>query len=58
MTEDIIDRSDVERVLADLRFEVPEADAAHTAAELDTRMERLHREVHGAPARERGRLAI
>lgn len=31
MTEDIIDRSDVERVLADLRFEVPEADAAATA---------------------------
>ena len=31
MTEDIIDRSDVERILADLRFEVPEADAAATA---------------------------
>ncbi len=24
-------------------------DAAHTASELDARMERLHREVHGAP---------
>jgi len=33
-------------------------DAAHTAAELDARMERLHREVHGAPAHERGRVAI
>jgi hypothetical protein len=31
MTEDIIDRSDVERVLTDLRFEVPEADAAAIA---------------------------
>jgi putative GTP pyrophosphokinase len=28
-------------------------DAARTAAELDARMERLHREVHGAPAHER-----
>jgi putative GTP pyrophosphokinase len=33
-------------------------DAAHTAAELDARMERLHREVHGAPSYERGRVAI
>jgi putative GTP pyrophosphokinase len=33
-------------------------DAAHTAAELDARMERLHREVHGAPAHERGPIAI
>jgi putative GTP pyrophosphokinase len=33
-------------------------DAAHTAAELDARMERLHREVHGAPAHERRRIAI
>jgi len=33
-------------------------DAARTAAELDARMERLHREVHGAPAHERGRVAI
>jgi GTP pyrophosphokinase len=24
-------------------------DAAHTASELDARMERLHREVHGVP---------
>jgi putative GTP pyrophosphokinase len=28
-------------------------DAARTAAELDARMERLHREVHGTPAHER-----
>ncbi len=33
-------------------------DAAHTAAELDARMERLHRQLHGAPAHERGRVAI
>lgn len=33
-------------------------DAAHTAAELDARMERLHREVHGAPAHQRRRMAI
>lgn len=33
-------------------------DAAHTAAELDARMERLHREVHGAPAHQRRRIAI
>jgi putative GTP pyrophosphokinase len=33
-------------------------DAAHTAAELDAPMERLHREVHGTPAHERGRIAI
>ena len=33
-------------------------DAAHTAAELDARMERLHREVHGAPSYDRGRVAI
>jgi putative GTP pyrophosphokinase len=34
-------------------------DAAHTAAELDARMERLHRELHGAPAHERrGGVAI
>lgn len=31
MTEYIIDRGDVERVLVDLRFEVPEADAAATS---------------------------
>lgn len=31
MTEEIIDRSDVARVLADLRFRVPEADAAAAA---------------------------
>ena len=33
-------------------------DAAHTAAELDSRMERLHREVHGAPVHRRGTIAI
>ena len=33
-------------------------DAAHTAAELDARMERLHRELHGAPAHERRGVAI
>lgn len=31
-------------------------DAARTAAELDTRMERLHREVHGQPPHARGAL--
>lgn len=31
--------------------------AAHTAAELDTRMERLHRQVHGLPAAARGASA-
>ena len=29
-----------------------------TAAELDARMERLHRELHGAPAHERRGVAI
>ena len=33
-------------------------DAAHTAAELDARMERLHRQLHGAPTRGRGAVAI
>ena len=33
-------------------------DAAHTAAELDARMERLHRELHGAPAHKRRHIAI
>ena len=33
-------------------------DAAHTAAELDARMERLHRELHGAPSHERRGVAI
>lgn len=33
-------------------------DAAHTAAELDARMERLHRQLHGAPAHGRGPVAI
>ncbi|WP_436408239.1 GTP pyrophosphokinase [Agromyces zhanjiangensis] len=32
-------------------------DAARTAAELDARMERLHREVHGPPSPVRGALA-
>ncbi|WP_400999780.1 GTP pyrophosphokinase family protein [Agromyces sp. GXQ0307] len=32
-------------------------DAARTAAELDTRMERLHREVHGPPPPARGALS-
>ena len=33
-------------------------DAAHTAAELDARMERLHREVHGTPNGDGGRVAV
>ena len=33
-------------------------DAAHTATELDARMERLHREVHGAPTDEGARVDI
>jgi putative GTP pyrophosphokinase len=33
-------------------------DAARTAAELDERMERLHREVHGVPAHERRSSAV
>lgn len=33
-------------------------DAARTASELDARMERLHREVHGAPAHERGGVDV
>jgi GTP pyrophosphokinase len=33
-------------------------DAAHTATELDARMERLHRDVHGVPMHERARVDI
>jgi putative GTP pyrophosphokinase len=33
-------------------------DAARTAAELDARMERLHRQVHGAPAARRTEVSI
>jgi putative GTP pyrophosphokinase len=33
-------------------------DAARTAAELDARMERLHRQVHGAPAAPHAGVAI
>ena len=33
-------------------------DAARTASELDARMERLHREVHGAPPHQRGGVEV
>nr|WP_188741826.1 GTP pyrophosphokinase family protein [Agromyces bauzanensis] len=44
------------RVPAELLEEL--TDAAHTAADLDARMERLHRQLHGAPTHGRGRVSI